>query len=132
MDPTLSWGWGFPSSWPTSTYPSTTIYTHGLYGERHQLIIKISSPIFFVSTFTFRICDCSVCVRLLRLRSRSAPLDRTRRQRLRNTLSARTAPPTDLHRAFVKQALVVDRGEHVWRPQWRKRALRTVDRQIPS
>jgi hypothetical protein len=22
--------------------------------------------------------------------------------------------------------------EHVWRPQWRKRALRTVDRQIPS
>ena len=49
-------------------------------------------------------------VRLLRLRSRCMPLDRTRRQRLCNTLSARTAPPTDLHRAFIKQALVVHRG----------------------
>ena len=45
-----------------------------------------------------------------RLRSRSTTLDRTRRQELWNTLSARTAPPTDLHRASLKQALVVDRG----------------------
>jgi hypothetical protein len=31
-----------------------------LYGERHQLIIKINPHIFFVSTFTFHICDCFV------------------------------------------------------------------------
>jgi hypothetical protein len=44
-------------------HPSTPLplyIPHVLYGERHQLIIKINPHVFFVSTFTFRICDCSV------------------------------------------------------------------------
>ena len=51
----------FPNVGPHLPTPSPHIYTHVLYGERPQLIIKISSTYIFMSPFTLRICDCSVC-----------------------------------------------------------------------
>ena len=107
--PTLSWAGGFPLGFgPPSTYPSP-LYIPLYCLERDTPIDNKDQIHLFLCVYLLFASVIVPRVRLLRLRSRYTPLDRTRRQKLCNALSARAALPTDLHRAFVEQALVVHR-----------------------
>jgi hypothetical protein len=84
--PTIYWGGCFPSNWPTSTYPPRLYVLMDCMESDTPIDNKDLIPLFLFVHILFASLIAS-CVRLVRLCSRFATSDWTRRQQLWNIIS---------------------------------------------